>query len=266
MYKRQLEANGRIFGQPPALILDEVAGMMIEFSSNAATDYLHMRLGQERLEETVRELGLATHTAPCPFAGQFLAMANHTRPQVSGQMAYDYYLAHPQLYGEEVMQLTAAFSEDAQFHEDAIAWRSETRRPDGRTQYLFSEDLNAQGTAAEYAGLMARLAFNGLSSNESSYIARQHLEWPMRFTENQELFTNLAYKGGSLPGILTTVYYAYPIGETSPLVVALFFHDLPGSSTYRQWRSSLAHDEFARWLLYDPQAIPALRALLFNAS
>ena len=259
-----LEANGRIFGQPPALILDEVAGMMIEFSSNAATDYLHMRLGQERLEETVRELGLATHTAPCPFAGQFLAMANHTRPQVSGQMAYEYYLAHPQLYGEEVMQLTAAFSEDAQFHEDAIAWRSETQQPDGRTQYLFSEDLNAQGTAAEYAGLMARLAFNGLSSNESSYIARQHLEWPMRFTENQELFTNLAYKGGSLPGILTTVYYAYPIGETSPLVVALFFHDLPGSSTYRPWRNSLVHDEFARWLLYEPRAIPALRALLAN--
>ena len=113
---------------------------------------------------------------------------------------------------------------------------------------------------------IARLALNGLNSSESSYIARQHLEWPMRFSENQALFTNLAYKGGSLPGILTTVYYAYPIGETSPIVVALFYHDLPGSSTYRKWRSSLAHDEFARWLLYEPEAIPALRELLTPAN
>jgi beta-lactamase class A len=258
----ELEADGRLFGQPPALILDEVVRMMVEFSSNAATDYLHMRLGQERIEATAREMGLVNHTAPCPFAGQFLAMANHTRPQVSGQMAFDFYIANPQLFGEEVMQLTAAFSEDPAFHDEAIAWRRESRRPTGRTQRLFSEELNAQGTAVEYAALMARLALNGLSSGESSYLARQHMEWPMRFFDNQELFTNLAYKGGSLPGILTTVYYAYPIGETNPTVVALFFHDLPGSSTYRQWRSSLAHDEFARWMLYDPQAIPALRALL----
>ncbi|MCZ7670017.1 MAG: hypothetical protein M5U34_24010 [Chloroflexi bacterium] len=35
------------------------------------------------------------------------------------------------------------------------------------------------------------------------------------------------------------------------------FHDLP-TYTYRQWRYSLTHDEFARWLLYDPQAITAV--------
>jgi hypothetical protein len=83
----------------------------------------------------------------------------------------------------------------------------------------------------------------------------------MRYSENQELFTNLAYKGGALPGILTTVYYAYPIAETNPIVVALFYHDLH-NSTYQGWQRSLAHYELARWLLYEPQAIPAMRALI----
>ena len=261
-----LEENGRIFGEPPAMILDEVVGMMIEFSSNAATDYLHLRLGQERIEETIKTLGLQTHTAPCPFAGQFLIMANHTRPQINGQASLDAYLADPALYGQDVMQLTAAFSEDAAFHDEAIAWRTETRRPTGQTQRSFSEAFNARGTASEYAALMAKLALNGLSSPESSYLARQQLEWPMRFEANQELFTNLAYKGGSLPGILTTVYYAYPNTGEGPLVVALFYHDLPGTTTYRQWRRTLPHDEFARWLLYEPEAIPLLRNLLENAN
>ncbi len=256
-----LEDGGLIFGQPAQLLLDGVARMMIEYSSNAATDYLHMRLGQEAIEETAQLLDLGSQTAPCPFVGQFLAMANHTRPQIDGRTAVLGYVEDPARYGDEVVQLTAAFSEDAAFHDEAIAWRTSTRRPRGSTQRLFSEQLNAQGSAADYAALMARLALNGLSSGESSFMVRRHLEWPMRFYDNQELFSNLGYKGGSLPGILTTVYYAYPFGETTPLVVALFYRDLPGA-TYQSWRRTQAHDEFARWLLYEPQAIPALRTLL----
>ena len=256
-----LEEDGRIFGTPPALILDEVAHMMIEYSSNAATDYVHTALGQRTIEETALELGIESQTAPCPFVGQFLIMDNHTRPLTSSQTAAEFYNADPLRYGEDVMQLTAAYSEDAEFHEEALAWRRANRRPNLNTQRRFSEQFNARGSAVEYAELMARLALNDLGSDESSFIARRHLEWPMQYSENQELFSNLAYKGGALPGILTTVYYAYPIGETAPLVVALFYHDLP-NSTYQQWRRSLAHDEFARWLLYDPQAIPALRSTI----
>jgi hypothetical protein len=257
----EMTFDGTIFGQPQALLLDGVARMMIEYSSNAATDYLHMRLGQQEIEATARTLELEKQSAPCPFAGQFLTMANHLRPQISGDVAFEAYLAQPELYGEEVIQLTVAFSEDSAFHEEAVAWRRETRRPRGTTQRLFSEQFNAQGTARSYAGLMARLAQNDLSSPESSFIVRRHLEWPMRYLENQTLFSNLGYKGGSLPGILTTVYYAYPLGETNPVVVSLFYRELPGTQ-YRQWRRTQAHDELARWLLYDPQAMPAVRALL----
>ena len=256
-----LEDEGLLFGEPPALLLDGVARMMIEYSSNAATDYLHMLLGQETIEETAVSLGLGTHTAPCPFLGQFLAMGNHTRATADDQTAVAQYIADPDRYAQDVMQLTAAFSEDEAFRQEAIAWRRQTRRPNGQTQRLFSETLNAQASADDYAVLMARLALNGLGSGESSYIARRHLEWPMRFEDNQELFTNLGYKGGSLPGILTTAYYAYPQDGSGPLVVAFFLRDLE-RDTYRAWRQNQAHDEFARWLLYEPEAIPALRNLL----
>ena len=108
---------------------------------------------------------------------------------------------------------------------------------------------------------MARIAQNGLSNPESSFQARRYLEWPMIFPANQERFSNLGYKNGSLPGILNTAYYAYPTGEVTPTVVILFFRDLPGD-TYRQWRNSLAHDELARWLLDNPDALSLLRAAL----
>ena len=221
-----LEDNGRVFGDPPAVLLDEVPGMMIASSSNAATDYLHLLLGQKIVEETAVSLGLTSQTAPCTFLGQFLVMGNHILPQDNDYQAWESYLADPASFGRDTMLLTEAFSSDDEFRQTAIDWRRETRLPSGRTQRLFSQDFNAQGSAADYAALMARIAQNGLSSGDSSYIARKFLEWPMRFSDNQVLFSNLGYKNGSLPGILTTVYYAYPKGETAPIVVALFFRDL----------------------------------------
>jgi hypothetical protein len=242
-------------------LLEDVPWMMVRHSSNAAADYLQMRLGQAAIEATAVSLGLTAQTAPCTWLGQFMAMANHTRAGVDDRQALEAYLADPDSYGADVTLLTDAFVQDEAFRQAENEWHRDKRRPSVNTQRFFSHNLNAHGTANEYAALMARLAQNGLSNGDSSFLARRYLEWPMVFPDNQELFSNLGYKNGSLPGILTTVYYAYPLGETTPVVVVLFYKDLP-QRTSRQWRYRLPHDELARWLLADPQAIPALRRLI----
>ena len=83
----------------------------------------------------------------------------------------------------------------------------------------------------------------------------------MIFPINQELFSVLGLKDGSLPGVLTTAYYAQRIEDGAPVVVVLFFRQLP-RGLYQQWRQELPHDELARWLLSDPAAIPAVRDML----
>lgn len=252
-----LREEDRLLEEPPAVLLEDVPRMMIEFSSNAATDYLHMLLGQERIEQTVIDLGLSQHTAPCPFLGQFLLMGNggDVRSTV-GSLLED-----PQTYSRQVLRLTQAFSSDVTFREDTGGWFGRRRRPQLETQQDFSEYFNAHGTAGEYATLMAQIATNRLGPWEQNVRIRRYLEWPTAFPANQEKLAWLGYKGGSLPAVLTVVYYAQPWHTTEPVAVALFFHDLP-LETYRQWRRTLPHDELARWLLREPQAIPALKALL----
>lgn len=257
---RELEEDGRIT-TPSGLRLEEIPWMMIRHSANSATDYLHMLLGQEQIEQTVIELSLDSQTAPCPFLGQFLAMQNHTQGSASGNSVVQQYIDHPELYARDVMLLTDAYSSDDAFR--AAERNARGRRP-MTAQRLFTENLNPQGSARDYAQLMAKIAQNGLSNAESSFQARRYLEWPMRFEANQELFTNLGYKNGAMPGVLTTAYYAYPIDGTAPVVVILFFRDLP-NRTYQRWRSSaLSHDELARWLLIDSDAIPLLRSVLME--
>lgn len=259
---RALEEAGRLFTDPDRVQLEDVPWLMTRYSSNSAADYLHDLLGQARIEQTAVSLNLTSQTAPCTWLGQFLAMGNHMRQLASDRQAVLAYVEDPARYGAEAALLADAFSNDEAFRQAEIEWHGATRRPSVETQRLFGHELNAHGTAGEYAGLMVRLAQNGLSNAESSFLARRYLEWPMVFDDNQALFSNLGYKNGALPGILNTAYYAYRQGETTPVVVVLFYKDLP-EQTYRQWRrDALPHDEFARWLLADPQAIPLLANLL----
>lgn len=258
---RELQEKGRVLPDPERVLLEDVPWMMIRHSSNAAADYLQMLLGQATIEATAVSLGLTEQTAPCTWLGQFMAMANHTRAGVADRQAIEAYLADPDSYGADAVLLTDAFVQDEAFRQAENEWHRDVRRPSVNTQRFFSHNLNAHGTANEYAALMARLAQNGLSNGDSSFLSRRYLEWPMVFPDNQELFSNLGYKNGSLPGILNTVYYAYPQGETTPVVVVIFYKELP-QRTYRQWRYGLPYDELARWLLADPQAIPALRDLV----
>ena len=254
-------ANGRLDPTTNTLTLNDVAWMMIRHSSNAASDYLHLRLGQNAIEETALWLNLTQQTAPCPFLAQFLALNNHTRSGDSAAIVQQF-MAEPASYAAEAMLLADAYIQDADFRADERSWRSSRQGGGFGASRPFYESLNAEGTAREYAALMGRFAQNGLSSGESSYQARLILEWPMQFADNQALFSNLGYKNGSLPGILTVAYYAYPQGESDPIIVTLFFRDLPNDA-YRSWRSdTLAHDELARWLLAHPQAIPLLRRVL----
>lgn len=265
----ELRETGRVFGSEadPTITLEDVPWMMIRHSSNAAADYLHLRLGQARLEETIVTLGLAEgHTAPCTFLGQFLIMGNHTRGTANDRAVLAGYLDDPAgaaAYAADAALLADAFSNGAAFRAAEEAWRERTRQPSIDTQRFFAARLAPQGTAGDYAALMARLAQNGLSNGDSSYIARRYLEWPNQFDANQSWASNVGYKNGSLPGVLTTVYYAYRWDDPAPVIVVLFYRDLP-QDTYRRWRSDLPHDEFARWLLSDPAAIPALAAVIRN--
>ena len=242
---------------PPSTPLEEIPWMMIRHSSNAAADYLHLNLGQETIEQTVVDLGLESHTAPCPWIGQFLIMANRQTPG-DNRRSVQAYIDDPERYGRDVMQMAESFAYDAEFRatESSPGWRASYN-----TQRLFSDDLNAQASAGDYAELMGQIMRNELSSDYANILVRRALEWPMVFPINQQLFTTIGLKDGSLPGVLTTAYYAQRIEDGAPVVVALFYRQLP-RNTYRQWRQDLPHDELARWLLSDPTAIPALRETL----
>ncbi len=254
----ELEEKGLIAGDPPATPLEEIPGIMIRHSSNAAADFIHLAIGQHQLEKTIIDLGLESHTAPCPWIGQFLILANHERIG-SNRSAIGNYITNPALFAEDIMALTTKFVTDMEFRTEEIAWRR--RQPSYDVWKLYAENLNAMGSPRDYARLLSKIFNNDLGIPYVNFIVRRALEWPIEIPDNQDKFSILGYKGGSLPGILTTAYYGQRQTDGRRIVVVLFFRNLP-RNTYQAWLADQSHDELARWLLSDQDAIEYLRQLL----
>lgn len=240
-----------------ALTLDDLAWMMIRHSANSAADYLHNRLGQARIEQVAQEIGLSSHTAPCTYLGRFLLMNQLNSSTI------ERFTTNPTTYGEAVTLLSDQYLNDDRFYTEAATSWQRGQQPPLSIQRRFVAELETQGTANQYALLLAQLVTDrlGKPGTEAEALMRKHLEWPhAEFEINQIRYATVGYKNGTMPGALTTTYYAWPYWSDRPIVLALFYKDLP-NETYRRWRRTFPHDELAHWLMSDPEAIHILHLL-----
>ena len=237
------------------LTLDEVAWMMVRHSSNSASDYLHELLGQDAIEQTAVELGMTGQSAVCPWIGRFLTMGNPTR-EIRNTLAIEQLAANPDQYGHEVIWLTEQYARDEAFRQTAQRYWA-NRQASISAQRAFIDQLETHGTTLDYANLMGQL----VSQQAGNDLIRAHLGWPLaQFASNQERYATIGYKNGTFPGVLTSVYYAEPFWSDTPLVVALFYKDLP-NRTYQRWRRDFPHDDMAHWLMSNPNALHIMHVL-----
>lgn len=198
------------------ITLDDLARIMIHYSGNAETDYLIMRLGADRIASVMLEAGLEHHTPIRPIIGGVLAMFNHEVASPSmdqlqqviadvsrGDTGYldhltDMYLNDPE-WRQAQIEFTQSIDENTFAGLDVWAYQTEASL------------LLPQGTAREYAQMMARIAGGSLISTEVSQILQQMLEsvpsdWPLRAL----YFDRFGAKDGVTAGVLTLAAYALP--------------------------------------------------------
>lgn len=222
------------------LTLDGVARAMIRFSDNAATDWLLHRLGREAVDEGAARLLGADQGPIHPLSGTLLLA------QRDGGASDDV--------------ATAAWALSARLGDDE-ALRAELQaraREDGpglslQAQLELSHGLDNRASARSVARLMERVFAD---PRAGVAFARAQLAWPMAYDENRQDFALLATKGGSLPGTLTSAYFA----ETKRgrrRVLALFLHDLP-FATWVALSQSFAQQKLERKLLLEDGALEQL--------
>jgi D-alanyl-D-alanine carboxypeptidase len=238
------DADGFARDRTATLSLDEIARIMIHNSGNAETDYLMARLGSERISTTMEVAGFKNHTPFHSILGITLAMFNHESPLIEinrrqsllaevAEGNFNTLEAMSELYLNNPAWRSAqlAFMQSEEFTAVAnqMGWEGQ----------VAANQLFPQGTAREYAQLMAQIASGKFISPVISARIQQKLESspaddPMRLLFHQRY----GAKDGSAAGVLTLVSYSVPKsgalnGKTR--VVVILTNDLP----YQTWANLL---------------------------
>lgn len=206
------------------LTLDQAVDGMIVYSSNAAADYVHARLGDYDFPALYRRLGLQQTDAPFSYLGLYLFMSNHD----TGQYAQED-ISREQAYAEQA-RLAELFTSNAEWRAAEVAFvgKMENFAPvDIQTEVVNAYGM--RGSARDMARVMlAAYGYNAEIAPATQAILRQHLEWPMRLNpDNEKEFRVLATKGGAWPGILTSAWYAEPLQGKTPLTLSVLYRNMP---------------------------------------
>jgi beta-lactamase class A len=227
--------------------LSDIVYGMIRYSSNAAADYLHARMTDADFEAFYKLLGIENTDIPVSLLGLFLAQDNHETGISDATLSRDEMRASTTEWANEYVSNAKWRLAERVYH------RQNTRRylAAGKsiidTQRIFFEKYDDYGTPSDFAKVMAALQRGDTLPATTSVIMHAALSWPMQFDDNRAIFFSLGTKGGSLPGILTSAYFAHP-KQNEPVVLVVFYSDLT-SDRYLNWLHSFDQQQYEWYLL-----------------
>lgn len=192
-----------------AVAIDDLVAVMLQFSDNAAADYLLHRFGARAMRTVIREGRLTGQELPQPIVGLFLSWANHEMGDPSWKDVGRLVTMAPRQYAARVTMLANRYVHDDAWRAEELAWI--VSNPDlsvDRSAFLANR-LFPAGTARDYARIMAHVMTGTFISPEVSAIMRRQLDWPLRYIAAP--FASWGHKGGSLSGVLTDANFFIPI-------------------------------------------------------
>ncbi|AEI49630.1 serine hydrolase [Runella slithyformis] len=176
--------------------LREVAKGMLQFSSNANTEFLMWKLGLHNINANLPKLGLVKHQPLYPFVSALYVCSDEHSATGLKKMPMSLYIQRANKYFELLKMDTTA---KATFNIANVPLP---------VQRIWSDRLPAS-TVREYAGLMKKINSRTYFDPKAQAVLDELMEWPMRFNpDNRKQFKHFGAKGGSTAFVLNYALYA----------------------------------------------------------
>lgn len=217
--------------------LSQIVDAMIQYSDNAATDYLLMRTSLHTYPELYIQLNLTHTSQPLLLSGLYLVLDNHETGALTADQIAE---MDDEDFTEAYNRLTELFLTDEGWYADEIQYKEERAASSANlsaeetqalieAQAAFFQRFGVQGTARDMASAITNAYHSGRSrlTEPARLIMQQHLNWLMDANPaNRDVYAALGTKGGSYIGILTSAWYVQPI-DGEPLVLSVLYRNLP---------------------------------------
>lgn len=203
-----IDLYGFAVDQAATVPLDAMVGAMIQFSDNAAPDWLLVRLGNA-VPETMQVAGMRGQEPLLSPLGMFLAWENHEVGALTEARLWRLLLQPQSRYVAEINRLRTAFQQP-DWRAAEFEWRLAQENL-GSTYYeKWLAQRTTKGTVRDYAMLLARVVTGNFLSPEISATMRRHLEWPLQEPALRNAFAAFGNKGGTLAGVVTDANFYIP--------------------------------------------------------
>lgn len=208
--------------------LNQVVRGMIQFSSNANTDYLLQLLGEDAFRDLYEQLGLENTDYLGMFLGAVLHLGNHETRKLS---VSDVEALDTVTTLAEQDRLAQRFLTDEQWRERELAYRNILTNfglPDPNVQSAYFDRFEQRGSPADMLRVMqAAYGFTDALSEDEQAIMQEHLSWLFEVNPNNaQTFAELGFKGGSLPGIFTSAWYGQLIDQEG-IYLSVMYRNIP---------------------------------------
>lgn len=226
---------------------DLAATGMMQYSSNAASDYLLDRMSPVDWAALYDQLGLTDTTYPHSLTMIPLLMNNHE----TGKATLDGVADLTTAQGERYLDL---YVQNGEWRQAEIAYRSGrgSQFPDWDVQAAILAQQTATGTVADWLKVMEAI-YGPDEDSALSYAVKAMTRAALRWHENDDINNTYAEYGSKLGfysgGTLALVAYGYPFGG-SPVISVAFFRDIP-RRTYNQMLREDSVGDLAHWLNFN---------------
>jgi len=250
-------AHDRFIARYPAGITslplwDVATEGMMQYSSNAASDYVLHRLSPVDWAALYQKLGVYDATPPTPLTMIPLLMNNH----VDGRATHETLAKLSISLGESYLD---HYIQDGAWRQSEIVYRSGQVGGSGRPGSLWpSWDIQSailqQDTATasvnDFRNVMnAIYGSSSLLTTNVQYIVRTGMKWESSDFVNANYVEYGAKLGFYSGGTLTLVAYGDPI-HGDPIISVTFFRNIP-QRVYRQLLDDDSIGNFAHWMNFN---------------
>ncbi len=217
----------------------DIAYGMLKYSSNANTDWLLNRLGIEKVNQRIEELGINDHTEIYYLASS-LFVPGERFDGLDGQALIDSLRAlEDSVYISLIHQINQKLTTDS-------TYKATFKNVPLSVQKVWSDRLPAS-TASEYVSLMQKMNSKSYFNPDTQELLDEVVEWIMENPANQQWLKHSGQKGGSTASVLTKALYATDQdGNTTEM--AYFLEDL---SPVQSLRLPASMNQFELMVLTD---------------
>ena len=196
-----------------------VARGMIQFSSNANTEYLMDILGIDNVKNNLQLMGITEHT-PVQYLVASLFMYQNPKKKTEKSILKGIKNLNEQQYARYIFDMHKALAYDT-----VLKQKFNPADLTLAMQKLWSDRLTASNTYS-YAQIGSILNNRKLFGTQMYDCLKKVLETVMENPGNQTWLSHAGMKGGSTMWVLTKMLYATTLPDNAKIEMAYFFNDL----------------------------------------